>query len=160
MASREQLYRDYITELKLYNPNLIFLDNDQMFKNYREVSSFSDLEWIDIYDGIECVGFVLLTNGSHCPENYDWFVMECYIDPGHRRKHLMQQALDQIMQTHHGTFGLFNLCQNLVAGTFWTNYLSKSTKGKRFELKRIPIEKPSIPSSIDCYEIAFAVSEE
>ena len=28
----------------------------------------------------------MLTNGSHCPINYDWFVMECYIDAKHRRK--------------------------------------------------------------------------
>ena len=49
MASREQLYCDYITELKMYNPNLMFMDNTRIFKNFKEVSAFSDLEWIDIY---------------------------------------------------------------------------------------------------------------
>lgn len=159
MASREQLYCDYITELKMYNPNLMFMDNTRIFKNFKEVSAFSDLEWIDIYDGVECVGFILLTNGSHCPINYDWFVMECYIDAKHRRNHLMRHAMDQMVQTHQGKIGLFVLCQNLVAGSFWNNYTSRTTIWPHLQLTKIPVMKTSVPSSIDCYELAFEISD-
>lgn len=159
MASREQLYYDYVSELKMYNPNLILMSNDQIFKNYKEVSAFTDLEWIDIYDGFECVGFILLTNGSNCPVNYDWFIMECYIDEKHRRHHLMRHSLDQVMRIHHGKIGLFILSQNLVASNFWKDYTSRTSIWPHFELKRIPITKTSVPSSVDCYEIAFEVTD-
>ena len=159
MASREQLYRDYISELKIYNPNLIFMDNDQIFKNYAEVSSFSDLEWIDIYHGVECVGFVLLTNGSHCPPGYDWFVMECFVEEKYRKQHLMTQALDKIIEAHHGSFGLFILSRNVVAASFWKNYLDRERTKENTKIEQIPVTENSIPSGIDCYELAFLVSE-
>lgn len=157
MASREQLYRDYVTELKMYNPNLIFVDNDQIFKNYQEVSAFPDLEWIDVYSGVECVGFILLTHGSHCPVNYDWFIMECYIDSDHRREHLMTDALNQLFSSHQGTFGLFVLSSNLTASEFWKKQLLRTNISPQLQLKRIPVTKTSVPSSVDCYELAFEV---
>ena len=53
MASREQLNCDYITELKMYNPNLMFMDNTRIFKKFKEVIAFSDLDSIDIQEGVE-----------------------------------------------------------------------------------------------------------
>lgn len=160
MSSREQLYYDYVTELKIYNPNLIFVDNDQIFKNYKEVAAFTDLEWIDIYAGMECVGFILLANGPHCPVNYDWFIMECYIAPEFRRRNLMTDALNKLFSSHHGTFGLFILSANIVASIFWNKQLSRTAISPNLQLKRIPVDKTSVPSSVNCYELAFEIVAE
>ena len=157
MATREKLYKDYMNELKMFNPNLIFLDVNDIFKSYKEVSNFNDIEWIDIYDGIECVGFIILANGIHCPPAYDWFIMECYIDSDHRRKGIMTNAVENMIQKHHGLFGMFILSRNEVAARFWDKFVQNRTIGDvKIEPKQVVFN--SVPCNVDCYEKLFMVS--
>lgn len=165
MAGREQLYHDYVNELKMFNPNLIFVDAASIFKQYKEVSQFPDLTWIDIYDGVENVGFILLTNGSHCPVTYDWFIMECYIDQAHRRKGLMTQAMKNVIRKYDGTFGMFILAANKQASEFWDHFMKSESKPKHTlypnqdmcYVEAIPITENSVPTGTACYERAFVV---
>ena len=83
-VTRERLYRAYIEELKFFNPILRTQTNKDILANYKEVSSFEDLFWFDIYDGPEVVGFLLVANGTHCTKDADYMIMELYIHPNHR----------------------------------------------------------------------------
>lgn len=161
MASRQELYHNYLNELKMFNPNLILLKAEDIFKNYKEVSQFRDLEWIDIYHGVEIVGFILLTNGPHCPVAYDWFVMECYVDPKYRRKHLMKNAMQKVIQSHPGTFGMFILSKNKVAADFWNNFIQRKepkSVDSYCYAQSLEVARNSVPSGIDCFERAFQVN--
>ncbi len=123
--SRESLYSSYINEIKFFNPNIRNIDADQIIKNYKEVSCFSDLFWFDLYYGPEVVGFILVTNGVHCPQCADYHIMEMYLKPQYRGKGIASKALDKLFSNNPGKVMFFTLETNVDANKFWGAYYSK-----------------------------------
>ena len=121
--TRDRLWKSYIEELKFYNPTLLSQTAEDMLASYENVSHFSDLTWIDLYDGPEVVGFILIVSGSHCPEDADYFIMEAYIQGTHRGKGIVYKAIDSIFKENPGKVGLYILNSNLVAFKFWYKVL-------------------------------------
>ena len=135
--TRERLYRAYIEELKFFNPILRTQTNKDILANYKEVSSFEDLFWFDIYDGPEVVGFLLVANGTHCTKDADYMIMELYVHPNHREKGLAKRAVLNLFHQNPGTCGLFVLNLNIDAQKFWNRL--KGTK--ELDIKELETNK-------------------
>lgn len=125
--TRERLYKAYIEELMFFNPMLRGKTESDVLADFNEVSQFSDLTWIDLYDGIEVVGFLLIATGKHCPKEADYLIMEAYTHPNHRGKGIMQKAVQTLFQNNPGKCGLFILQYNASALKFW-DYIKKQNK--------------------------------
>ena len=147
--TRERLYELYIAELATYSEGLKQLSRKDIRLQYETVSNLSDLDWVDIYDGVEVVGFVLITNGSHCPVNYDYHIMETYILPGKRKKGLVHRTILDYIGKHPGTYGLFILNLNIKAVAFWKRFLENKA------IEKLDITKnPNVPQL--CFEVGFS----
>ena len=146
--TREELYKLYLFELSLYSETVRSLSEDDILKQYAGVSSFNDLEWVDIYDGVERVGFILITTYEHCPAAYDYHIMETFILPKSRKKGLVKNTLLGFIKNHPGSYGLFILNRNVTAIGFWKRFL----RNKEVE-KIVPQSGLDIPSQ--CFELAF-----
>lgn len=117
--TRERLYCAYIEELKFFNPVLQNKTVENEIADYNTVSNFDDLTWIDIYDGPEKVGFVLVATGEHCPVDADYLIMETYVHPNHRSKGLCFKTIEKLFTDNPGNCGLFILNSNVEAHKFW-----------------------------------------
>ncbi len=146
--TRQDLYKLYLFELSLYSPSIREMSEVDIVNNYNNVCNFSDLEWIDIYNGFEKVGFILITTGSHCPAAYDYHIMETFILPKSRKKGLVKNTLLGFIKNHPGSYGLFILNRNVTAIGFWKRFL----RNKEVE-KIAPQSGLDIPSQ--CFELAF-----
>ena len=151
MSSRKELYHNYIKELGKYNPDFLFKTSDEIADNFRKINDWYDLSWFDIYDGIECVGFIIVTNGDHCPVEYDYYISEVYIDPAHRGKGLMTRTLERLVKTNLGIWGLYIIANNEPAIKFWNDFY------KIAKIKTIP---PRVNKSwqYGCIEESFKTS--
>ena len=76
---REKLYHDYIRELGNYNPEFLFYSNEELKKNYEEISNWYDITWFDVYYGAKIVGFIIIATGDHCPVDYDYYIAETFV---------------------------------------------------------------------------------
>jgi predicted acetyltransferase len=117
--TRERLYRSYIEELKFFNPMLQTKSVEDAIADYNAVSQFEDLTWIDLYDGIENVGFILVVTGEHCTADADYMIMETYVHPEHRGKGIAFAGVENLFKNNPGNCGLFILNTNIEAHKFW-----------------------------------------
>ena len=146
--TRDKLYELYIRELSLYSEALRGYTNEDIARQYETVSHFDDLTWIDIYDGLEKVGFILITDFDHCPPNYGYYVMETYIHPKYRKKGLVTKTLLAFIENHPSSYGLHILKGNIDAISFWTKFF------KHKEVKQIEARSGmDIPAQ--CIETGF-----
>lgn len=162
--TRKQLYIEYIKELGQYNLDLVtaplLADHSKGHKmdldaalgtQYEDVSTWYDLNWFDIYDGIELVGFILVTTGDHCPPDVDYYISECYVDPKHRNKGIMTKYLKTLFSNNKGVYGLYVLSANKPAKEFWRK------KYKEFNVTKLPVRKDSMAWKYNCIEDKFSV---
>jgi len=135
--TRERLYDAYINEVAFFNPELRVAEERGLLLKAKDIESFTDTKWIDIYYGPEIVGFMIVANGSHCPIDADYLVMELFVHADYRRKHLAFDTVKGYFNKHHGRAGLYLISKNAHALMFWEDVK------KKLNLKTIKNEKAS-----------------
>ena len=125
---------------------------DQAIKdNYNFISSWYDITWFDIFDGMENVGFIIIATGDHCPIEYDYYILEAYIKPESRKRGLMINMLEAIFKNNPGTYGCYFMIQNKDALKFYKRI------SKKFKFKPAQIRTDSKAFEYDCIEKAFKI---
>ena len=163
--TREELYINYIKEMGHLNLNIVLAplmaqqrqgnkkpDLDQAIKdNYNFISSWYDITWFDIFDGMENVGFIIIATGDHCPIEYDYYILEAYIKPESRKRGLMINMLEAIFKNNPGTYGCYFMIQNKDALKFYKRI------SKKFKFKPAQIRTDSKAFEYNCIEKAFKI---
>lgn len=75
-------------------------------------------EWIEI--GKE--GFFIIGKNSNCYKKCDFYIIDTYVLPEYRRKHLASTAIRKYINTHKGKYCLEIINNNFVAKAFWLNF--------------------------------------
>lgn len=117
--TREHLYKAYIEELKFFNPLLRNRTEASILADYDTVSKFKDVIWIDLFNGPETVGFILIATGEHCTIDADYLIMETYVHPKYRSKGVCYKMINRIFKKNPGKYGMFILNSNIEAHKFW-----------------------------------------
>ena len=134
----QEMYRDYIRELKSIDP-LERRWDVRWFR--RDILEFEKLRKYFITDQNEgIVGFItiyLLKNGKEPV----WIILSLYIVPDKRRKGYATRAVAHYLKKYRGNFYVSGSEKNIPARLFWSSCV------KRFELEELHKKRNTVPDS-------------
>lgn len=64
-------------------------------------------------------GFFIIGKNDNCHPDFDYYIIDTYLDPKYRRQHIMQNAINNFIKNHKGSYMLFILNNNDPAHMFW-----------------------------------------
>ncbi len=118
MNQRYQLLSDYLDELWEIK-GLAPQTKKEKQNLFNAILGNNETQWIDIKEGAELVGFLIVATQPNCHPDADFYIEEAYVKPAHRRKHIMFNMVKDFINHHHGTYCLFILNKNAIAKQFW-----------------------------------------
>lgn len=111
-----ELFAAYLRELrKIRKEQILFTE---IFAIYEELQTGLETglcEWIDI----DNVGFVVIGKKEICPLEYDYYIIDTYIEPSSRRKGITSKIIRDYMCQHKGKYYLEVINDNKTALEFW-----------------------------------------
>ena len=129
----EDWFATYLLRFRLfrwYQDELRFI-NEGPFNDLTDMEAFCSAysadctDWIDIVDGGETVGFLVMGYGANCHPEAKFYIEEAFVMPGYRHRCLMGNTLRKYMQTHEGTYCYYVLKKNKNALNFWKHLFEK-----------------------------------
>lgn len=97
----------------------------EKFKFFAEITGSDCTQWVDICDGNNLIGFLIVGTAPNCHPDADYYVEEAYVKPDYRRKGHMLHAFSEFERKHKGIYCLFVLNKNEGAKNFWKTTFAK-----------------------------------
>jgi predicted acetyltransferase len=118
---RQHLYREYVDELENMrglpaSERTTSSEIKEWCKDYYENPHYT---WIDIYHENQIVGFLIIADKENCHPDCDYFIVQSYVEPKFRKKHLMTNAVHSFVSTHKANYCLVIVNNNKFAYDFW-----------------------------------------
>lgn len=120
------LYLDYKNELIKYDPEWAKETLDESIAVVKQYMTAPGYHWKFVMSEGYTAGFVVFAchGTEHCHPDADYHVVQTYVRPEFRRKHLASKVVSEFIREHPGTYGYDVLNGNRIAELFWGSVLS------------------------------------
>lgn len=126
-TNKFNLYTAYCHELNQYMQSqpMTALEITKAANHY---ASTNDVYWIDIKDGDDIVGFLIIgkPDTPECHPDADYGIAQAYVMPEYRGRGYMSEAVQGFAAKHPGAYSLLIIKQNEPALKFWAKLISSS----------------------------------
>ena len=148
--TRNYLFKNYINELYTIE-GLEQLSDEKINELIEDTVNNPYLKWIDIFPDINKenhseysvpIGFLIIGESPECHPDTDYYIMDTYIRPDYRRKHIMSEVVIDYIKTFGGRYSLFIASKNDTAKQFWQKVFERANYTSLW-LSEEPIREPN-----------------
>lgn len=142
MKKRSEMYLEYKQELCAIDDIIPTEKDDRSYlANYYWMAEHPEvIEWLPIMNAGEEAGFIVISNYGNLDllgdydYRFDYFILDCYIEPEYRRQGLMEKSLRNLLEQKPGTYGLYILDKNEPALNLWKKLWKTYPQTEEIEL--------------------------
>lgn len=114
-----ELYRRYYREIEGYIKPKEKESDEEITRMADDFINGEHIKWINIYEGTNLVGFLIIVKKPICHPDADYHVADSYVMPEYRHRGKMRTAFEDYMKRHPGIYCL-DIVDNDEGGmAFW-----------------------------------------
>jgi len=110
---------------------------EEITQEYESLCRKRHIWWLPLTDHGKDIGFIVVGTHPECHAQADYFIINAYIKPAYRRKHLMTRYVRKFVESHPGIYCLDIINKNVAAKAFWRKTF-RSMGYKPYQLPEIP----------------------